>query len=74
MLGVPGPTWLGPACSAFDAITIHLVLSGQGTLRVGTGPGLPSGAHTILVVAAHQPHGLAEVTRPGLGTQAMTEG
>ncbi len=46
----------GLAYSAFDAITIHFVLAGQGTWRVGTGPVLPFTARSALVVPAHQPH------------------
>ncbi len=46
----------GLAYSAFDAITIHFVLAGQGTWRVGTGPVLPFAARSALVVPAHQPH------------------
>ncbi len=46
----------GLAYSAFDAITIHFVLAGQGVLRVGTGPILPFAARSALVVPAHQPH------------------
>ena len=48
----------GLAYSAFDAITIHFVLAGQGTWRVGTGPVLPFAARTALIVPAHQPHTL----------------
>ncbi len=58
----------GLAYSAFDAITIHFVLSGQGTLRVGTGPVLPFGARSTLVVPAHQPHVLGEL---GAGVQLV---
>ena len=64
--------WAPPARHSTRSRSISSIRTG--TLRVRTGPGLPLGARTILVVAAHQPHGLAEVTRPGLGTQAMTEG
>ncbi|MGI4800258.1 MAG: helix-turn-helix domain-containing protein [Janthinobacterium lividum] len=46
----------GLAYSAFDAITIHFVLVGQGALRVGTGPVVPFAARSALVVPAHQPH------------------
>lgn len=56
------------AYSAFDAITIHFVLSGKGTLRVGTGPVLPFGARSALVVPAHQPHMLGEL---GAGVQLV---
>ena len=51
----------GLAYSAFDAITIHFVLSGKGALRVGTGPVLPFAACSALVVPAHQPHVLGEL-------------
>ncbi len=46
----------GLAYSAFDAVTLHFVLSGTGALRVGTGPVLPFAARSALVVPAHQPH------------------
>lgn len=49
------------AYSAFDAITIHFVLSGKGALRVGTGPVLPFNARSAVVVPAHQPHVLGEL-------------
>ena len=55
----------GLAYSAFDAITIHFVLAGQGTWRVGTGPVLPFTARTALVVPAHQAHVLGGVG-PGI--------
>ena len=51
----------GLAYSAFDAITIHFVLSGKGALRVGTGPVLSFTARSALVVPAHQPHVLGEL-------------
>ena len=51
----------GLAYSAFDAVTIHFVLSGQGTWRVGTGPVLPFSARSALVVPAYQPHVLGEL-------------
>ncbi len=46
----------GLAFSAFDAITIHFVLAGQGSLRVGTGPVLPFTVRSALAVPARQPH------------------
>ena len=46
----------GLTYSAFDAITIHFVLAGQGVLRVSTGPVLPFADRSALVVPAHQPH------------------
>ena len=58
----------GLAYSAFDAITIHFVLSGQGILRVGTGPVLAFAARSALVVPAHQPHVLGEL---GAGAQLV---
>lgn len=58
----------GLAYSAFDAITIHFVLSGQGTFRVGTGPVLRFSARTALVVPAHQPHVIGEL---GAGVQLV---
>ena len=55
----------GLTYSAFNAITIHFVLAGQGALRVGTGPVLPFAARSALVVPVHQPHMLG-----GLGMGA----
>ena len=50
----------GLAYSAFDAITIHFVLAGDGVFRVGKGPALPFTARQALVVPAHQPHMLGD--------------
>ena len=58
----------GLAHSAFDAITIHFVLAGQGILRVGTGPVLPFAVRSALVVPAHQPHVLGGL---GAGTHFL---
>ena len=58
----------GLAYSAFEAITIHFILSGKGALRVGTGPVLPFDARSALVIPAHQPHVLGE---PGPGMQLV---
>ncbi len=58
----------GLAYSAFDAITIHFVLAGQGALRVGTGPVLPFAVRSALVVPAHQPHVLGGL---GAGVQLL---
>ncbi len=44
--------------SPFEAITIHYVLRGNGSLRVGDGPWLSYAPHTILVVPARLPHTL----------------
>ena len=58
----------GLSYSAFDAITIHFVLAGQGALRVGTGPVLPFAVRNALVVPAHQPHVLGGL---GAGVQLV---
>ncbi len=58
----------GLAYAAFDAITIHFVLAGQGALRVGTGPVLPFAVRSALVIPAHQPHVLGG---PGAGVQLV---
>lgn len=42
--------------SPFEAITIHYVLRGTGSLRVGDGPWQSFAPHTILVVPARQSH------------------
>ena len=55
----------GLAFSAFDAITIHFVLAGQGSLRVGTGPVLPFAVRSALAVPARQPHVLGRLD-PGM--------
>lgn len=44
--------------SPFEAITIHYVLRGNGSLRVGDGPWLSYAPHTILVVPARLSHTL----------------
>ena len=48
------------AFSPFNAITIHYVLSGSGSLRVGQGPWLPFAPHSMIVVPAWQPHTMGE--------------
>ena len=58
----------GLAYSAFDAITIHFVLSGLGTFRVGRGPTMQFTAGSALVIPAHQPHVLGEL---GPGAQLV---
>ena len=45
---------------AFNAVTIHYVLRGTGSVRVGTGPWVPFGAHTIIIVPARLPHTVGE--------------
>lgn len=44
--------------SPFQAITIHYVLSGTGSLRVGDGPWRSFAPHSIIVVPARQSHSL----------------
>jgi AraC-like DNA-binding protein len=44
----------------FEAITIHYVLAGTGSVRVGSGPWLPFGPRSIIIVPARQPHALGE--------------
>lgn len=46
--------------SAFEAITIHYVLQGAGSLQVGKGRWEPFGPDTVLIVPAAQPHVLGE--------------
>lgn len=52
---------------AFDplsAVTIHYVLAGRGSVRVGNRPWLPFVPQTIVVVPTHQPHALGEAVDP----------
>lgn len=44
----------------FEAITIHYVLRGAGSLRVGQGPWLPFAPHSIIIVPAREPHVVGE--------------
>ena len=44
----------------FEAITIHYVLRGSGSLRVGDGPWHPFAPHSVIVIPAGQPHALGE--------------
>ncbi len=44
--------------SPFEAITIHYVLRGSGSLRVGDGPWQSFTPHTIIVIPARQSHSL----------------
>ena len=44
--------------SPFEAITVHYVLRGTGSLRVGQGPWRSFAPHTIIVVPARHPHSL----------------
>lgn len=46
--------------SPFEAITIHYVLRGTGSLRVGQGSWLPFAPHSMIVVPARQSHTLGE--------------
>lgn len=40
----------------FEAITIHYVLAGTGSLRVGDGSWLPFGPQSLLVIPTRQAH------------------
>lgn len=46
--------------SSFEAITIHYVLRGAGSLRVGDGPWQSFAPHSVLVVPARLSHALGE--------------
>lgn len=46
--------------SPFEAITLHYVLQGSGSLRVGDGPWRSFSPHTIIVVPARLSHTLGE--------------
>lgn len=48
------------AFSSFEAITMHHVLQGSGTVRVGNGPWLPFVANSVIVVPARQTHVLGD--------------
>ncbi len=48
------------AFSPFEAITIHYVLRGSGSLRVGEGPWVPFAQHSIIVVPTRQSHAMGE--------------
>ncbi len=48
------------AFSPFEAITVHYVLRGSGSLRVGQGPWTPFAQHNIIVVPARQSHVMGE--------------
>ncbi len=48
------------AFSPFEAITIHYVLQGSGSLRVGQGPWIAFAQHSIIVVPARQSHAVGE--------------
>ena len=48
------------AFGSFDAITIHYVLRGTGSVQVGDGPWIPFGLHSIVVVPARQSHAVGE--------------
>ncbi len=45
---------------AFDAVTIHYVLRGTGSLRVEGGPWLPFAPHSIIVVPVRRSHVMGE--------------
>lgn len=44
----------------FQAIIVHYVLRGGGSLRVGNGPWQPFAPHSIIVVPTRQPHTMGE--------------
>ena len=46
--------------SPFEAITIHYVLRGTGSLRVGEGPWQAFAPHSVIIVPARLPHALGE--------------
>ena len=46
------------AFSPFEAITIHYVLRGTGSLRVGDGPWQSFAPHSIIIIPARQSHSL----------------
>ena len=46
--------------SPFEAITIHYVLRGTGSLRVGDGPWQAFAPHSVIIVPARLPHALGE--------------
>ena len=48
------------AFSPFEAITIHYVLRGTGSLKVGDGRWAPFGPHSMIVVPARQAHAMGE--------------
>lgn len=48
------------AFSPFEAITIHYVLRGSGSLRVGQGPWIPFAQHSVIIVPARLSHAMGE--------------
>lgn len=48
------------AFSPFEAITIHYVLRGSGSVRVGDGPWISFAQHSIIVVPTRQSHAVGE--------------
>lgn len=48
------------AFTPFEAITVHYVLRGSGSLRVGESPWTPFRPYSIIVVPARQPHAVGE--------------
>ena len=46
--------------SSFEAITLHYVLQGCGSLRLGDGPWQPFSPHTIIIIPARLSHALGE--------------
>jgi AraC family transcriptional regulator, activator of mtrCDE len=48
---------------AFDAITIHYVLAGAGSVRAGNGDWIPFAARNIIIVPARQPQTLGQADR-----------
>lgn len=43
-----------------EAVTIHYVLAGSGSVRAGSGPWVPFAPHSVVIIPARQPHALGE--------------
>ena len=43
-----------------EAVTIHDVLAGSGSVRAGDGPWVPFSPHSMVIIPARQPHALGE--------------
>ena len=56
---------------AFDAVTIHVVLIGSGTVQVGDAAWQPFAPRSIIVVPPHRPHALGA---PGADSRAVPGG
>jgi AraC-like DNA-binding protein len=48
----------------FDAVTVHYVLAGSGSVRAGSSRWLPFAPRSIIIVPARQPHALGEAQAP----------